>query len=118
MIDWKTSGDDEADADHIYEEIPEQKPRLRALLQAAAGSPEQVRSMFGGASRAEILSYLQTARERELGGSSDSDAEYGALGARHSTGRDSYRSSNSDSSEYGRTPVGRVSDSQTGLHEH
>ncbi|XP_037086012.1 uncharacterized protein LOC119106473 [Pollicipes pollicipes] len=99
MIEWR-SADEELD--HIYEEIPErrQRPRLRALLQAAAaGSPEQVRSMFGGASRAEILSYLQTARERQL--TTEAETEYG-WGAPDCTGHTSPRSSNSDSSEYGR----------------
>ncbi|KAF0291089.1 Myosin-M heavy chain [Amphibalanus amphitrite] len=77
MIEWRT---DEPEPDHIYEEIPErrQRPRLRALLQTVTGSPAlpaRRTSMFGGASRAEILSYLQTARERQL--ASEPETEYG-----------------------------------------
>ena len=102
MIDWQT---DEPEPDHIYEEIPErrQRPRLRALLQTATTSspalPARRTSMFGGASRAEILSYLQTARERQL--AAETETEYGWDWSGPS-------GSHSDSSEDGRPGSAKV----------
>ena len=72
-------------SEHIYEEIPECRPRVRPLPPIPEGTLTEIstssKSIFTGATKYEILHYLQDARQRIEGQIGEYDEEVGEEGS-------------------------------------
>ena len=73
-------------SEHIYEEIPECRHRVRPLPPIPEGTLTEIstgssKSIFTGATKYEILHYLQDARQRIEGQIGDYDEEVGEEGS-------------------------------------
>ena len=80
------AGHEDLSSEHIYEEIPECRHRVRPLPPIPEGTLTEIstgssKSIFTGATKYEILHYLQDARQRIEGQIGEYDEEVGEEGS-------------------------------------